>query len=90
MPEHSGLGPWIRRFLLEHMVAERNLSLNTQRSYRDTLCLLLPFACRHCQKQVDRLTIDDLSAPGMPKVTLSLGSSEAATCVMTETDEDPL
>ena len=31
------LGPWIRRFLLEHLVAERNLARNTQRSYRDTL-----------------------------------------------------
>jgi len=36
------LGPWIRRFLLEHLVAERNLSHNTQISYRDTLSLLLP------------------------------------------------
>ena len=34
------LGTWIRRFLLEHLVAERNLALNTQRSYRDTLVLL--------------------------------------------------
>ena len=24
------LGPWIRRFLLEHVVAERNLARNTQ------------------------------------------------------------
>ena len=29
------LGPWVRRFLLEHLVAERNLARNTQRSYRD-------------------------------------------------------
>gem|GEM_PF-5240106 len=42
MKNDSLLGPWIRRFLLEHLVAERNLSRNTQRSYRDTLCLLLP------------------------------------------------
>lgn len=28
------LRPWIRRFLLEHLVAERNLSRITQRSYR--------------------------------------------------------
>ena len=32
------LGPWVRRFLMEHIVSERNLALNTQRSYRDTLC----------------------------------------------------
>ena len=37
------LGPWVRRFLLEHLVLERNLARNTQHSYRDTLALLLPF-----------------------------------------------
>jgi hypothetical protein len=42
MKNDSLLGPWIRRFLLEHLVAERNLSRNTQCSYRDTLWLLLP------------------------------------------------
>ena len=36
------LGPWVRRFLLEHLVAERNLARNTQRSYRDALTLLIP------------------------------------------------
>ena len=29
MKDKSLLGPWIRRFLLEHLVAERNLSRNT-------------------------------------------------------------
>ena len=33
------LGPWIRRFLLEHLVGERNLARNTQLSYRDALSL---------------------------------------------------
>jgi len=56
------LGPWLRRFLLEHLIAERNLSINTQRSYRDTLTLLLPFASTRAQKQVDRLTVVDLSS----------------------------
>ena len=42
MRDHSLLGPWIRRFLLEYLVAERNLARNTQFSYRDTLTLLLP------------------------------------------------
>ena len=26
MPRHELLGPWVRRFLLEHIVGERNLS----------------------------------------------------------------
>lgn len=46
MKDESLLDPWIRRFLLEHLVAERNLSRNTQASYRDTLKLLLPFTTR--------------------------------------------
>ena len=39
-------GPWVRRFLMEHMAGERNLARNTQRSYRDTLRLLLPAVAR--------------------------------------------
>jgi integrase/recombinase XerD len=55
------LGPWIRRFLLEHLVAERNLATNTQRSYRDTLRLLLPQAAKRSSTPIDRLAIADLS-----------------------------
>ena len=47
------LGPWVRRFLLEHIVAERNLARNTQLSYRDTLSLLLPFAAKQASCGVD-------------------------------------
>ena len=46
MRDTSLLGPWIRRFLMEHLVSERNLARNTQRSYRDTLQLLLPAIAR--------------------------------------------
>ena len=55
------LGPWIRRFLLEYMVTERNLSLNTQRSYRDSLTMLLPFISARLRKPLDHLTVNDLS-----------------------------
>ena len=55
------LGPWVRRFLLEHLVLERNLARNTQRSYRDILALLLPFVSAQCRTPIDRLRIDDLS-----------------------------
>ena len=40
------IGPWARRFLLEHIVGERNLAHHTQAAYRDALALLLPFAGR--------------------------------------------
>lgn len=56
------LGPWIRRFLVEYLVIERNLSRNTQASYRDTLCLLLPFVCQLAKKRADQLRIEDLTA----------------------------
>jgi len=55
------MGPWIRRFLLEHLVSERNLSRNTQASYRDTLTLLLPFASEHSGCAIDRMTVEDLT-----------------------------
>jgi site-specific recombinase XerD len=61
MNDRNLLGPWIRRFLLEHMVAERNFSLNTQASYRDTLTLLLPFAAKFGDHAIDRMTVEDLS-----------------------------
>ena len=56
------LGPWIRRFLLEYLVDDRNLARNTQKSYRDALCLFLPFVARSAGKRIDRLKIEDLSA----------------------------
>ena len=62
MKNDAILGPWIRRFLLEHLVAERNLSRNTQRSYRDTLCLLLPRLALQSRTSVDVLDVEDLSA----------------------------
>jgi site-specific recombinase XerD len=61
MPDNTLLGPWIRRFLLEHVVAERNLARNTQVSYRDTLRLLLPFLSTATGTPIDRLAVEDLS-----------------------------
>ena len=46
MTDEALLGPWIRRFLLEHVVAERNLASNTQHGYRDALCQLIPFVAK--------------------------------------------
>lgn len=70
MNKSALLGPWLRRFLLEHLVTERNLSNNTQKSYRDMLTLLLPFVTDKLSKSVDRLTIEDLS-PQMIRQFLS-------------------
>jgi integrase/recombinase XerD len=62
MRDTSLLGPWIRRFLMEHLVSERNLARNTQRSYRDALQLLLPAIARRARKPIDRLAVTDVSA----------------------------
>jgi len=62
MRDRSLLGPWVRRFLLEYLVAERNLARNTQVSYRDTLTLLIPFVSRQAAVSIERLTVHDVSA----------------------------
>lgn len=55
------IAPWIRRFLLEHLVKDRNLAINTRASYRDTLALLLPFVAAKVNKPVDQLNIEQIS-----------------------------
>ncbi|MCY4503548.1 MAG: hypothetical protein OXE57_18560 [Alphaproteobacteria bacterium] len=53
MPERSSaLGTWVKRFLMEYLPTERNLAINTLRSYRDGLTLLLPFVAERCRKPV--------------------------------------
>lgn len=61
MLEREPAGRWIRRFLLEHVVAERNLSRNTQKSYRDAMALLLPFVAHKTKRAVDRLALEDFT-----------------------------
>jgi integrase/recombinase XerD len=61
MDDRNALGPWLRRFLLEYLVSERNLSLNTQRSYRDTLVLLVTFLARTLRNAPEHLTVLDLT-----------------------------
>ena len=62
MPDLAVLGPWLRRFLCEYIVTERNLARNTRKSYRDTFSLLLPFVSRKVRKPVDRLVVWDLTS----------------------------
>lgn len=61
MRDTTLLSPWIRRFLLEHLVAERNLARNTQISYRDTLIVLLPFLSKALKTPIDRLSVEQMS-----------------------------
>jgi hypothetical protein len=43
-------------------VTECNLARNTQRSYRDTRCLLIPFVAQHVRKEVDQISVIDVSS----------------------------
>lgn len=61
MVKRDLLGTWVRRFLLEHLVAERNLSRNTQVSYRDTLTLFIPFVGKQTATAIDRLSVTDIT-----------------------------
>ncbi len=61
MPNTNVLSSWVRRFLLEYLVAERNLARNTQKSYRDALQQFLPFIARAAHRQIDRLHVEDVS-----------------------------
>jgi hypothetical protein len=62
MTDNNRLGRWVRRFLLEYLINERNLSRGTQRSYRDTLALLIPFVARQTRTGVDALNVVHVSA----------------------------
>jgi integrase/recombinase XerD len=51
------VGPWVRRFLIEYMIGERNYSSNTQHSYRDMFRLFLPFAAKRSRCKIDQLPL---------------------------------
>jgi integrase/recombinase XerD len=62
MSDKHTLGPWVRRFLMEHLPGDRNLSRNTQQSYRDALRLMIVFAANRLHKKADKLLVADIDA----------------------------
>ena len=62
MSDRQTLGPWVRRFLMEHLPDDRNLSRNTQQSYRDALRLLIVFTADKLRKKADELLVADIDA----------------------------
>lgn len=62
MADSHLLGPFIRRFLLEEVVADRNLTLNTQRSYRDSIRLLLRFMLDHHATDPTHVAVEHVTA----------------------------
>jgi site-specific recombinase XerD len=56
------IGPLVRRFLLEEVGVDRNLSINTQRSYRDALRLLFHFMAERYATEPTQVTVEHLTA----------------------------
>jgi integrase/recombinase XerD len=74
MDEQFFLGPWIKRFLLEYLISVKNLSRNTQHSYRDTFRIYLPHAAKKIGKPIDQLTIEDISPDGVKEFLQNIES----------------
>lgn len=60
MPDQL-LGPFIRRFLVEDLVVDRNLTANTQKSYRDSIRLLLRYMADRHSTEPTHLAVDQLT-----------------------------
>jgi integrase/recombinase XerD len=60
-PTHA-LGPFVRRFLLEDVIADRDLSANTQHSYRDTLRLLFRYLTATHATDPIHVTVEQVTA----------------------------
>jgi hypothetical protein len=58
MQNTESIGIWIRRFLLEYLIKERNFSRNTQASYRDGFKHKQPILERFIDEQIDRTGLD--------------------------------
>ena len=58
MPDSHLLGSFVRRFLLESVIVDRNLSRNTQKSYRDAIRLLLRFIAKRYGINPTHLTVE--------------------------------
>jgi site-specific recombinase XerD len=63
--EQADLATAIRGFFGQHLVSERGLSGHTILAYRDTMKLLLQFACRHHHKTCAGLSLQHLTADTM-------------------------
>ena len=72
MKTQNYLSSWIKRFLLEYLISTKNLSRNTQHSYRDTFRLCLPFVAKKTKKLIEQLNVDNLSPAIIKAFLLSL------------------
>ena len=66
------LGRCVMRFFQDYLPALRGMSLNTIRTYRDGLVLLLQFVARDTHHRIESLEISDLSAERVGRFLKSL------------------
>jgi site-specific recombinase XerD len=82
-PQTHLFGPFVRRFLLEEVMGQRNLSRNTQRSYRDTIRLLFGFLAEHDRTRPTQATVEQITGPVVQAFLAYLKAQRentAATC----------
>ena len=62
MPSKQLIGPFVRRFLLEDVTADRNLSPHTRKSYRDCLRLLFEYLATNRGTDPTQVTVEQVDA----------------------------
>jgi integrase/recombinase XerD len=83
MSDCHPIAPFVRRFLIEEVRVDRNLSLNTQRSYRDTIRMLFVFIAEHQAIDPMRLAVEQITAASVRAFLIHLKESRGnsiATC----------
>ena len=82
MPSEYLIGPYIRRFLLEHVTADRNLSPHTRKSYRDCLRLLFEFLADNRAMDPTQVSVQQVDASLVREFLCHL-EDERGNCVAT-------
>jgi|PlaIllAssembly_1097288.scaffolds.fasta_scaffold53587_2 site-specific recombinase XerD len=59
------MGPFVRRFLLDELIVDRNMTPNTQKSYRDTIRLLFGFVAERYSTEPTRITVEQIDAAAL-------------------------
>ena len=77
------IAPFVRRFLIEDMTVNRDLSPNTQKSYRDTIRLLFRFLAERRSTEPTQVTVEQVDAALVRDFLLDLRErrgNSTATC----------
>ena len=62
MNNSDTLASWLERFLRDYIVTERNLARNTQKSYRDTFKLFVPFLCTNLKQPDHKIFVREITS----------------------------